>query len=69
VTAAAPEPAGNDAEPATQRQADRLRRMVMDALRQGIAAREACREAFGQGLDDADFERQAAVGDVSGEGP
>jgi len=61
VTADAPEPADNDAEPATQRQADRLHRMVMDALRQGIAPRESGSEALGQGLDDADFERQAAM--------
>ena len=40
MAADAPEPAGSDAEPAAQRQADRLHRMVMDALRQRIAARE-----------------------------
>ena len=68
MAAHASEPAGSNAEPAAQRQADRLHCMVMDALRQRIAARQSRRKAFRKGLDDTDFQRKTTVDDVSGEG-
>ena len=53
---------------AAQRHTDRLDGMVMDALGQRIATREPRHKALGQRLDDADFQRQPAVGDLAGKG-
>ncbi len=62
-------PGGGKPPQRTEQQTRHLAPAVVDALAQGIADEEAGGEVFRQGLDDADFEREAAVDDLGGEGP